>query len=80
MFPVSIPPNAYGSTWCRTTCQRVAPTAYAASRIDGGTARSDSCAATTMIGITSSAIVNAPASTDRSNSSARTNNCKPSSP
>ena len=40
--PVKIPGAAFGSTWLRTTSQRVAPTPYAPSRMLLGTARSAS--------------------------------------
>ena len=50
---------AAGSTWCRTVCQRVAPGAYDAWRIEPGTARNDSCAARITIGSTTSESVSA---------------------
>ncbi len=53
-MPVRMPPVEYGSTWCAVTSQRVAPSAYAASRMVRGTARSASRVATITIGRISS--------------------------
>src|SRR3546814_19259912 len=50
MVPVRTPGIASGSTWCRTTWWREAPTPKAASRIDGGTAFSAARVTMMMVG------------------------------
>src|SRR3989304_1651500 len=42
MMLVIMPGSAAGSTWCHTVCQRVAPSAKDACRMEAGTARSAS--------------------------------------
>ncbi len=80
MVPVRIPGSAMGSTWWRTTCQRVAPSPYAACRMESGTARMASWAAMMMTGRINSDRVSAPERMLRWKPSARTKTASPRMP
>ncbi len=64
MVPVRMPGSDNGSTWSRTTCQRVHPIASAPRRMGSGTARSAARVLMMMIGSVIKPMVRPPASAD----------------
>ena len=79
-LPVTIPGAAAGSTWPRTTCHRVAPRLYAASRNPRGTARMAARDVTITVGRASAASVQPPASRLGPMPMPRTKSASPATP